>query len=166
MLASKHNTTNNSIKVSTMMNNIRATDRGYAMGGLEKPSTKPIANKRRALGDITNAVAEEDKGVQNKKPIVFTGRSAPEIHAAESKDDDRVYMQRAVDDIDGRDIDNPLLVTTYVNDMYGHFSNLEREYQVRFNYMGKQDFVNEKMRCILADWLVRNDHLLAYHWST
>lgn len=139
----------------------QTTERGYNMG-VEKASSKPIASKRRALGDITNAVAdEESKGAaQNKKPVVFARPSAHEMHIAESKEDidmnDRAYMQRAVDDIDGRDIDNPLLVTTYVNDMYAHFGELEREYMVKHNYMGKQDFVNEKMRCILADWLVSN----------
>lgn len=132
-------------------------ERGFGMG-LEKPSSKPVMSKRRALGDITNAVADEDsKGIQqNKKPIVFKAANA-DVYMAEAKEQDapsRDYMLRAVDDIDGRDVDNPLLVTTYVNDMYGHFGDLEREYKVNNNYMSKQDFVNEKMRCILADWLV------------
>ncbi|KAJ1436096.1 cyclin-like protein [Ochromonadaceae sp. CCMP2298] len=63
-------------------------------------------------------------------------------------------MQRAIDDIDGRDVDNPLLVTCYVNEMYEHFNQVERDFNVNCNYMAKQDFVNEKMRSILVDWLV------------
>lgn len=127
------------------------------MGGVDKASAKPVMSKRRALGDITNAVADEDsKGVaQNKKPPVFKPAVA-EVHVAEAKEDmeDRLYMQRAVDDIDGRDNDNPLLCTSVVNQMYDHFAELEKEFMVKWNYMSKQDFVNEKMRCILADWLV------------
>lgn len=139
--------------------NRQATDRGFGMG-IEKPSSKPVNTKRRALGDITNSVADdESKVAQNKTPVFVARPSVQEMQIAESKDDydmmDRPYMQRAVDDIDGRDIDNPLLCTDYVNQMYGHFGVLEREFAVKCNYMAKQDFVNEKMRCILADWLVR-----------
>lgn len=125
--------------------------------GVDKASAKPVMSKRRALGDITNAVADDDSKAiaQNKKPLVFKG-PANDVYMAESKEDDRTYMQRPVDDIDGRDVDNPLLVTTYVNEMYDHFCDMEKKFKVNSNYMSKQDFVNEKMRCILADWLVRS----------
>lgn len=136
--------------------NMMRPERAVGMG-MEKASAKPGLSKRRALGDITNAVADDDsKSIAQKKPLVFKP-AVPEVQMAESKEDlsDRSYMMRAIDDIDGRDIDNPLLVTTYVNEMYDHFGDLEREYKVNSSYMSKQDFVNEKMRCILADWLVR-----------
>lgn len=122
-----------------------------------KPSTKPFGAKRRALGDITNAV-NDDESKQNqiaKKPSI---KVTTQENIAESKDemdvDERAYMQRPCDDIDGRDSDNPLLVTNYVNEMYDHFGSLENEYKVNPSYMSKQEFVNEKMRTILADWLV------------
>jgi hypothetical protein len=127
---------------------------------MDKPGSKPMAPKRRALGDITNAVTDDDKNAtQNKKPVIF--RSAPEMVVEETKMevDDRAYMQRVVDDIDGRDFDNPLLVTCYVNEMYDHFNDMERDFKVSSNYMSTQDFVNEKMRSILADWLVRKNDL-------
>jgi hypothetical protein len=68
--------------------------------------------------------------------------------------EERPYMQRPVDDIDSRDAGNPLLVSSYVNDMYKHFSIVERQYVVNPDYMKKQGYINEKMRCILVDWLV------------
>jgi hypothetical protein len=67
---------------------------------------------------------------------------------------DRCYMQRVCDDVDARDTDNPLLVTCYVNEMYENFNELERDFMVSSTYMSKQDYVNEKMRTILVDWLV------------
>ena len=142
------------------VNMSRQAERGFGMGGVDKASAKPVMSKRRALGDITNAVADDDfkSTAQNKKPLVFKPAVA-EIHIAEAKQEveDRAYMQRPIDDIDSRDNDNPLLVTSCVNEMYEHFGELEREYMVKSTYMAKQDFVNEKMRCILADWLVSND---------
>lgn len=122
-----------------------------------KPSNRTFGAKRRALGDITNAV-NDDESKQNqvsKKPSI---KVTSGNNVAESKDemevDDRAYMQRPCDDIDGRDCDNPLLVTHYVNEMYDHFGSLEDEYKVNPSYMSKQEFVNEKMRTILVDWLV------------
>ncbi|MGB4191429.1 MAG: hypothetical protein WBJ81_02630, partial [Rickettsiales bacterium] len=113
------------------VNMSRPVERGFGMA-VDKASSKPVMSKRRALGDITNAVADEDSKsiAQNKKPSVFKP-VVLDVQMAESKEDDmsdRSYMQRPVDDIDGRDNENPLLCTTYVNEMYDHFGDLEREY--------------------------------------
>jgi cyclin B len=67
---------------------------------------------------------------------------------------ERPYMDRPSDDIDARDVDNPLLCTEYVNQMYDNFSVMERDIALNANYMSKQSFINEKMRAILCDWLV------------
>lgn len=67
---------------------------------------------------------------------------------------DRPYMDRPSDDIDARDVDNPLLCTEYVNQMYDNFRVMERELALDGQYMAKQSFINEKMRGILCDWLV------------
>lgn len=112
--------------------------------------------KRRALGDITNNTAiSEEVGDGAKKPLVVIKSTLDK--ESESKDDldGRPYMQRASDDIDARDAGNPLLATCYVNEMYDFFNNLEREMKVSPSYMTNQNFINERMRAILIDWLVR-----------
>ncbi|KAL7529687.1 hypothetical protein ACHAXR_003093 [Thalassiosira sp. AJA248-18] len=58
------------------------------------------------------------------------------------------------DDIDGRDSDDPLCVCSYVQDMYEHFRLKESTTSVRPLYMKDQQFINERMRSILVDWLV------------
>ena len=63
-------------------------------------------------------------------------------------------MSRLSDDIDARDADNPLLCATYVNDMYDIFMEIEKKFAVNPNYMSAQQFINERMRVILVDWLV------------
>jgi len=121
------------------------------------------------LGDITNAVVDDDvrSAANNKKPLFAIATQSHtteqrELEKASSQNhiaDDREYMQRVIDDIDGRDADNPLLVTCYVNELYDHFNELEKEFRVSSTYMAKQEFVNDKMRCILVDWLVRCIHV-------
>lgn len=59
-----------------------------------------------------------------------------------------------LDDIDLRDIDDPLCVTDYVQDMYDHFRIKEEDTSVKPLYMERQPYINEKMRSILVDWLI------------
>jgi hypothetical protein len=58
------------------------------------------------------------------------------------------------DDIDERDADDPLCATSYVQEMYEHFRGKEHGTSVRPHYMENQQFINERMRSILVDWLV------------
>ena len=58
------------------------------------------------------------------------------------------------DNIDERDHDDPLCVTSYVQDMYVHFREKEVDTSVRPIYMESQPHINERMRSILVDWLV------------
>ena len=68
----------------------------------------------------------------------------------------KVHMQRPADDIDSRDMGNPLLCTVYVNEMYNLFFDQERQMAAAnaSNYMPNQPHINEKMRCILVDWMI------------
>lgn len=148
-----------------MMNNLNMNRNTISERGVIKP-TVGASTKRRALGDITNAVADDESrnNVINKKPIVslsVNNLNSDEQHV--NMHVDREYMQRVTDDIDGRDVDNPLLVTCYVNEMYDYFNQIEQEFRVNCNYMAKQDFVNEKMRAILADWLVSVYIVIFFH---
>jgi Cyclin, N-terminal domain len=59
-----------------------------------------------------------------------------------------------VDNIDERDMDDPLCATEYVQDMYTLFRERETSTSVRPVYMENQTHINERMRSILVDWLV------------
>ncbi|CAB9499835.1 G2/mitotic-specific cyclin [Seminavis robusta] len=59
-----------------------------------------------------------------------------------------------VDNIDERDMDDPLCATEYVQDMYALFREREASTSVRPVYMENQTHINERMRSILVDWLV------------
>lgn len=125
-------------------------------------STVP-ALKRRALGDITNSYADEGpREAISKRPQVSLSSVVPApvqqdtamVVSEPTNASERIYMQRSYDDIDSRDNDNPLLATEYINEMYENFNELEQEFRVNPNYMSRQEFINDKMRTILVDWLV------------
>ena len=52
------------------------------------------------------------------------------------------------------DADDLLCYTSYVQEMYEHLRNKEPATSVRPQYMKNQQFINERMRSILVDWLV------------
>ena len=58
------------------------------------------------------------------------------------------------DDIDERDSDDPLCVTSYAQGMYDHFRSREVFTSVQPVHMEDQQYINERMRSILVDWLV------------
>jgi len=75
--------------------------------------------------------------------------------AAEGMDFGTSYQYSAPpDDIDDRDSGDPLCATSYVQNMYEHFRTKEVSTSVRPVYMEDQQFINERMRSILVDWLV------------
>lgn len=129
-----------------------------------------IIPKRRALGDITNAYTEESKDatavakkpqyVQNNIPIHVENVPSNNYTEMQESISSRPYMDRVCDDVDARDSDNPLLVTCYVNELYETFNALEKEFSISPTYMSRQDYVNEKMRTILVDWLVRQNIII------
>ena len=150
----------------------KAVSKRYDSGPSMTESKKldPVSSRatgRRALGDITNSYATgEGSGRSVKKPMLTapstqlidseTPRNGTTVmEDVESMDvDDRFYMNREADNIDARDGGNPLLCTTYVNEMYQSFLVQERDLKVNANYMASQPHVNEYMRSILIDWLV------------
>lgn len=127
-------------------------------------SGKPeLATKRtRTFGrDLTNAngtgevsgISKVSKSNESSAPLQ-TNDVDVNVEEDVQMDEERPYMSRPSDDIDARDVDNPLLCTEYVNEMYDVFSGLERDIALNPEYMTMQPYINEKMRAILCDWLV------------
>lgn len=134
------------------------------MDTVKSLDSQPQATRRQFGRDITNSSVNFSVPETNAfKPSFFNG-PPPAVSTARvdeimidgmnSGNDERLYMDRPSDDIDARDVDNPLLCTDYVNQMYDNFSLMEQEYALSPDYMSKQSFINEKMRAILCDWLV------------
>ena len=57
-------------------------------------------------------------------------------------------------DIDELDSNDPLSASSYVQEMYEHYRSKEIDTCAHPVYMEDQDFINERMRAILIDWLV------------
>lgn len=126
-----------------------------------KPAAQPMETDvqkggsrvvRRAFVDITNSGTDDVRSNANEKPVVGGGAMMMMHNNADMNL--RLYMDRPCDDIDNKDTNNPLLASAYVNDMYKVFGQQESEFQVQADYLSRNTLINDKMRCILVDWLV------------
>eukprot|EP00978_Attheya_sp_CCMP212_P005363 scaffold12014_cov45-Attheya_sp.AAC.1 len=67
------------------------------------------------------------------------------------------YSNQA-DNIDKRDLDDPLSAADYAAEIFSHFRENEKTTSVGPNYMEHQGEINTRMRAILVDWLVQVHH--------
>jgi hypothetical protein len=143
-----------------------ASENGQSSKMDEVDAPQQPAARRRPLGDISN-LAPAGRLPDAKRQAGHLPPPLPEpsvcdsvqtmgsaLSVCSSMDDPRVYMRREADNIDSRDVDNPLLCTEVVNEMYDSFRRIEIEDGVDCAYMTNQAHVNEKMRTILIDWLI------------
>jgi len=144
---------------------------------------KPSVVTRSALGNISNKNTTTAHGVQarkyskkhaltNKENAAITTRSrAKEITssmAVKEKPKERsprretameVVEEPAVVmyDVDKEDQGNPQLVSEYVQDVYAYLRKLEREIEIKEDFLSlkRDNPIKPRMRKILIDWLVQ-----------
>ncbi|XP_013780222.1 G2/mitotic-specific cyclin-B-like [Limulus polyphemus] len=111
----------------------------------EKP-TKNLLRSKSTVSLVT--VPENDKS--EKVDCILMDIS--------TSDDDNAFSSHLLPDnvknIDAEDVDNPQLVSDYVNDIYNYLRDLEAQYSIKENHLGKQSQISGRMRSILVDWLV------------
>ncbi|KAF4954903.1 hypothetical protein FSARC_11996 [Fusarium sarcochroum] len=77
----------------------------------------------------------------------------PEITADEPKDGAVVYPP-GVNNLDREDLDDPLMVAEYANEIFEYLRDLECKSIPNPQYMSHQDDLEWKTRGILVDWLI------------
>ncbi|KAL7501530.1 hypothetical protein ACHAWT_009799 [Skeletonema menzelii] len=112
------------------------SNRRPAGNGAAKDGGKPV----RSRSTSTNATSSSSTSDQSTKQY-------------DSAFESYQYSGPA-DKIDDRDADDPLCVTSYVQDMYHHFRSKEAFTTACPEYMENQQFIDQRMRSILVDWLV------------
>lgn len=131
---------------------------------------------RAALGNILNtrhpSVSNADQPAkENGKPKNFVRKNvkavAPspkksedegdkmDVSAVEDEEMEAEVMELAVvENIDAEDVNNPQLVTDYVNEIYNYLRSVESIQSVKVDYLVGQTEILPKMRAVLIDWLV------------
>jgi hypothetical protein len=117
------------------------------------PSSFTQKDQAKLQSQIENNLSISNKGTENEESVVETrAKNAEKLKNKANKDSYQFTGQ--LDDIDKRDHDDPLCVTSYVQEMYEHFRTKESSTSVKPTFMERQPHINERMRSILIDWLV------------
>lgn len=113
-----------------------------------KPSV-PTAAPRPSL---KRRAEDEEENDENEAPIV----SAASENEKTDKDTHVAKRSRTVlwEDLDTEDLDDPLMVAEYTDDIFDYLYGLEPKYMPNPNYMDDQHELEWHQRGVLLDWLI------------
>ena len=121
---------------------------------MAKKRNIPLVSKRQ-IGQSKHVEANKLEVQVEKQPVPTASTSQAQNHQGiEGVDRASYQFTGQLDDIDSRDMNDPLCVTGYVMDIYEHYHEKEAFTSVKPIYMERQPHINERMRSILIDWLI------------
>jgi len=133
-----------------------------------------VAPMRAALGNININTRHGSQSEQTAKDILKPANLVPrplkencvpapkklENEATEQMEmsavgeDMEVVEINSVVNIDAEDVGNPQLVTDYVNEIYSYLRIMEKNQDIKADYLAGQTEILPKMRAVLVDWMV------------
>ncbi|KAM0274410.1 hypothetical protein ACHAQH_007879 [Verticillium albo-atrum] len=107
-------------------------------------------NEATSVDDGETAQKRRIRAEDKPEPVVD---SAPSVDA-EPVDTAQPSLPAGVKDLDSEDLDDPLMVAEYANEIFEYLRDLECKSVPNPNYMEHQDDLEWKTRGILVDWLI------------
>jgi len=157
------------------------TTRGRALSHVENQgeaamlaTKRVVAPMRAALGNININTRKGSQNEQTSKDILKPANLVPrplkensvpapkkvenevpeQMEMSAVGEDMEVVDQHGVINIDAEDVGNPQLVTDYVNEIYSYLRIMEKNQDVKADYLAGQTEILPKMRAVLVDWMV------------
>lgn len=129
-------------------------ERGEKRGRTVSEITTRPSVKRQAT-ETSRELQERPSGGMS----VMTGETKEPSTAEANEQEDHQAAQAGADnytweDLDAEDADDPLMVSEYVNEIFGYLHELELKTLPDPNYLQWQRNMRPKMRSILVDWMV------------
>ncbi|KAK4221405.1 cyclin-like protein [Podospora fimiseda] len=124
-------------------------------------ATAPIKDEGPVEGEPTRKSVKVEpvpekkskKAVVEKKPKIEAPALAPAPAPVIAEPAEQIYPP-GVKNLDDEDLDDPLMVAEYANDIFEYLRDLECKSVPNPDYMSHQDDLEWKTRGILIDWLV------------
>lgn len=111
----------------------------------------PIQQRKTNL--ITNDLTVPSRLPQKRQATESSTNLVEKLYISDNLKKSKV-IDYEWDDLDEEDMDDPLMVSEYVNDIYPYLHELEQKTLPDSQYIFKQKHLKPKMRSILVDWLV------------
>lgn len=129
--------------------NINQQATSSSSGAVSHPSTTSIPNNLKRNAEEAHTLAE--------RPRNKVSAALDEDYFVEEDVDTRVAKRprtQAWDDLDSEDLDDPLMVAEYSNDIFEYLYELEKKYMPNPDYIHDQRELEWQQRGLLMDWLV------------
>ncbi|KAF5098041.1 hypothetical protein DV451_003553 [Geotrichum candidum] len=152
-------------KSSTTTTKTATEDRKPKLQTIElKPKSQPLELKSKsqsielkpsvstARPSLKRRAEDDEENDENEPPVKTTATSKDTVE----KDVHVAKRSRTVlwDDLDTEDLDDPLMVAEYADDIFDYLYELEPKYMPNPNYMDDQNELEWHQRGVLLDWLV------------
>jgi G2/mitotic-specific cyclin 2 len=117
--------------------------------------------KKRAQSSTSNVQSSKEATPNVEEPP--RKKSCAESETTSSKAEAQILQdvkasaqafQEAVADLDAEDVDDPLMVAEYVQEIFEYYKQLEETTMPNPDYMDHQDDLDWSMRGVLVDWLI------------
>jgi hypothetical protein len=140
-----------------------AKDKRTASSELKRPlSGSGIAGQPAKKRVTTSAGAKKEEDVEEAENVMPPQNVMPETDVTKTKktkveiveEIEEPIVGEAPLDLDKEDVDDPLMVSEYVVEIFDYLKELEIATMANPNYMESQNELEWKMRGILVDWLL------------
>ncbi|KAJ7755384.1 g2/mitotic-specific cyclin cdc13 [Mycena maculata] len=112
--------------------------------------------RRRTSSEAPEDTEEEDEYARlQAEEDMITARIAAELEAYANGEPEADPETSPWDDLDADDLDDPLMVSEYVVDIFNYLKQVELTTMPNPNYMASQTELAWKMRGVLNDWLIQ-----------
>jgi len=100
-----------------------------------------------------NEEEEEEKEVKEKTSLLETVKASAEKNKLKDNEEFQKDVQDW-EDLDAEDVNDPSMVSEYVNEIFDYMRELEKTTMPNPKYMDHQEKLSWKMRTVLIDWLI------------
>ncbi len=132
---------------------------GSGLGGIaKKRSTSTASTVKDAIPEVEEPAAKKIH-IEAKREVLEAKREIEVVVAPVEKviakyEEEEVELQEEILDLDAEDVDDPLMVSEYVHEIFDYLKQLEKTTMPNPQYMKHQEDLEWKMRGILVDWLI------------
>lgn len=122
------------------------------LGNIQKKRAQSATSNVQSSKEATPNVEEPPRKKSCSETEIKTSKADAQI--LEDVKTTAQAFQQAVNDLDAEDLDDPLMVAEYVQEIFEYYKELEGTTMPNPEYMEHQDDLDWSMRGVLVDWLI------------
>ncbi|KAF7503372.1 hypothetical protein GJ744_003936 [Endocarpon pusillum] len=142
----------NNVKAKPAASELKRQASASGVGNIQKKRAQSTTSTVRSSKEATPNVEEPPRKKSCSEAEIKTSKADAQL--LEDVKTTAQAIQEAVNDLDAEDLDDPLMVAEYVQEIFEYYKELEGTTMPNPDYMEHQDDLDWSMRGVLVDWLI------------